>query len=326
MEDRTKKLPMQIGVLALVFLLFLSLDLTVYFFGIRRCLPDTSEGMQAKSVELTAYLPFAENTGAPRVDAEVHFDSAYPLPVLDCAAALYPVEAGIARSLYPEEAAEFDRGTGDYTEKSAIRMRNTRGAYRAIADGDADLLLCAAPSEEQLAYAAEKGVTLRLTPVGREAFVFLVNEKNPVSDLTEAQVKDIFAGKIRFWDQVGGAHRPISPVQRNKGSGSQTRMLKFMDGTPIAPDLFGPIGGTIGFSFRFYVSDLAAHSGVKMLSLNGVAPTAEHVADGSYPLVNPFYAVTRDGEENPNVEALLAFLLSEKGQELISLAGYAGIS
>ena len=50
------------------------------------------------------------------------------------------------------------------------------GGYKAIVDGETDILFCAAPSEEQKKYAEEKGVELVYVPVGLEAFVFFVNE------------------------------------------------------------------------------------------------------------------------------------------------------
>ena len=330
MED-TKKLRYQLPALAVTVLFFLCLDGFIWQFAVKRCLPAASKGMQAKSVELADYLPFAEGTGAPRVETEFALDPDYPVPVLDSAAALYPVTAGIAASVYPEDSVHFDAETGDFSPDSALRMRNTPGAYRALVDGDADLILGAAPSKEQLAYAEEHGVELVLTPVGREAFVFLVNAENPVDGLTSEQVRGMFAGRIRNWAEVGGTNRPVSPVQRNAGSGSQTTMLSFMGDEKMVPDFHALFGGSIGYSFRFYVENLAAGnaekgSGVKLLSLDGVYPDEAHVRDGSYPLVSDIYAVTRKDDHNPNTAALLAWLCSPDGQAVIEGGGYAALS
>ena len=66
------------------------------------------------------------------------------------------------------------------------------------------IVFCAMPSAEQLEYAEEQGVELALVPIGREAFVFIVNKNNPVDNLTSKQVRDIYSGKIKKWSEVGG--------------------------------------------------------------------------------------------------------------------------
>jgi phosphate transport system substrate-binding protein len=49
----------------------------------------------------------------------------------------------------------------------------TAEAYERLLDGDADIIFCTDPSNEQILSAKEKGITLNLTPIGKEAFVFL---------------------------------------------------------------------------------------------------------------------------------------------------------
>ena len=207
---------------------------------------------------------------------------------------------------------------------SKLQYHNTRGAYKGIVDGTIDIAFCAKPSDEQIQYGLDKGVELELTPIGREAFVFLVNKKNPVNNLTMEQLKDIYTGKITNWKDVGGVNRPINVVQRNKGSGSQTTLEKLF-GKDIASNFFGPLGASIGFSFRFYVEELTSHGHIKMLSLNDVYPDREHVQDNSYPIVSNFFMVNRKGESNPNVQKIKNFVLSPIGQEIINETGYVSL-
>jgi len=70
--------------------------------------------------------------------------------------------------------------------------------------------------------ARENGVTVNLTPIGKEAFVFFVNKHNPVSNLTIQQIKGIYSGRITNWKKLGGRNRNIRAYQRAKNSGSQT--------------------------------------------------------------------------------------------------------
>ena len=291
----------------------------IYFVFTNRCINDFSSQMQAKSVEVDEYLPFAENTKVVKREA-TKLDG--DLPVIDGAAALVPVFNSFVYSLYPENAVKYENG--DFTSDSKLQYHNTRGAFKGIVDGDVDIAFCAKPNDEQVQYGLDKGVELELTPIGREAFVFLVNKNNKVDNLSMQELKDIFTGKITNWSQVGGSYRPINVVQRNKGSGSQTALEKLI-GEEIKPNFFGPLGGSIGFSFRFYVEELTKHGHIKMLKLNDVYPDREHVQDNSYPIVSNFYAVTRKGETNPNVQKVLDFVLSTTGQEIINEIGYVGL-
>ena len=300
---------------------FVITNVFIYFVFTNRCVNDFSGQMQAKSVEVDEYLPFASETKIVKKEAEKITGD---LPVIDGAAALVPVFNSFVYSLYPEESIKYE--SGDFTSDSALQYHNTRGAYKGIVDGTADIIFCAKPSDEQVQYGLDNGVELELTPIGREAFVFLANKNNPVDNLSMAQLKDIYTGKITNWKQVGGANRPINVVQRNKGSGSQTTLEKLF-GKDIKSNFFGPLGASIGFSFRFYVEELTKHGHIKMLSLNDVYPNRENVQNETYPIVSNFFAVTRKGEKdtNENIKKVLDFILSPTGQDIVNETGYVGL-
>ena len=300
---------------------FVITNVFIYFVFTNRCVNDFSSQMQAKSVEVDEYLPFASETKIVKKEASEKLEG--DLPKIDGAAALVPVFNSFVYSLYPESSVKYENG--DFTKDSALQYHNTRGAYKGIVDGDIDIAFCAKPSNEQVQYGLDKGVELELTPIGREAFVFLVNKNNPVDNLTMDQLKDIYSGKITNWKDVGGANRPINVVQRNKGSGSQTSLEKLF-GENIASNFFGPLGASIGFSFRFYVEELTKHGHIKMLEVNGVYPDRNNVQSNAYPIVSNFFAVTRKGETNPNVQKVLDFVLSPTGQSIIDEVGYVGLN
>lgn len=313
------KLTKQIALIVFVAAMFAAFDIAVYNIFTKRYINDTSSEMQAKSIEVSKYLPFDENSGIVKIDSAAKLSG--ELPVIDGAAALYPVFSGFVNAVYPSDSVSFDGR--DFAPDSALQFHNTRGAYSAIVDSTADVVFCAAPSKEQLEYAEQNGVELELVPIGREAFVFIVNRNNPVSDLTVEQVKGIYSGEIKKWSEVGGENCYIDALQRNEGSGSQTRMLSFMDGVPMKRSLTGIFGSAIGFSFRYYVEGIVENSDVKMLSLNGVYPSPENVANESYPLVSSFYAVYRKDDTNPNIPVLIDWILSDEGQRIVEKSGYA---
>lgn len=314
-----KKLVKQILSIVGVVSAFVITNVFIYYVFTNRCINDFSSQMQAKSVEVDEYLPFAKETKIVKKEA-TKLDG--DLPKIDGAAALVPVFNSFVYSLYPESSVKYENG--DFTADSALQYHNTRGAFKGIVDGDVDIAFCASPNKDQIQYGLNKGVELELTPIGRESFVFIVNTNNPVDNLSMQQLKDIYTGKITNWKDVGGANRPINVLQRNKGSGSQTALEKLI-GEEIKPNMFGPLGASIGFSFRFYVEELTKHGHIKMLELNGVYPNKENVQNESYPIVSNFYAVTRKGETNPNVQKVLDFVLSPTGQKIVDEVGYVSL-
>ena len=327
-----KRLLLQIAMLAAVVLLFVGFNASVYVLLTRRLANNFSDTSQAKMVDVAAFLPFEENSDLAHIDTDFFIDG--DLPVLDGAAALVPVYASVIDSVYPDGCVTYEGGVfsddnyygENFAPDSKMQYKNTVRGYKAIVDGDTDILFCAAPSAEQIAYAEAQGVELVYVPVGLEAFVFFVNADNPVESLTVDEVRSIYSGEIRNWRQVGGENRVINPVTRLEGSGSQSMMQAFMGDTTIGgKSPLALFGGSIGFSFRYYLDDMVANSGVKMLSLNGVYPSRENIRSGSYPVIAQFYAIYRADNENENIPLLIDWILSEEGQALIEACGYTAI-
>ena len=189
-----------------------------------------------------------------------------------------------------------------------------------------DLVLATYPNADERQAAADAGVELVYVPIGLEAFVFFVNENNPVDTLSVEQIRDIYAGEYTNWSEVGGANRVINPVTRLSGSGSQSVMDAFMGERSIArKSPFSIAGGAIGFSFRYYMDGIVGNQAVKMLALNGIYPSAENIQNGSYPIISEFYAIYRADNTNENIPVLIDWILSEEGQTIIEQSGYVRI-
>lgn len=322
----------QIVTLVLIAALFAAFNLGLYQLLTRRLSNNFSSAAQARMIDVKRYLPHEAESDLPKVESSLKLSGS--LPVLDGAAALVPVYAAVIDNVYPVGCVTYEGGVfsddnyygENFGEDSAMQYKNTVRGYRAVVDGTTDILFCSGPSEEQKRYAEERGVALEYVPIGLEAFVFFVNERNPVDGLTAEQIQKIYAGEITNWAEVGGADRIINPVTRMEGSGSQTAFESFMGNTPIGrKSLLAVTGGSIGFSFRYYLHDIVENDAVKMLSLNGVYPSAENIQNRSYPVVIPFYAIYRADNEKENIPVLIDWLLSEEGQTLIEETGYVRI-
>ena len=291
----------------------------------------------APNINVHEYRPFTENSKIVKLDSEasLRFTEADDLPVLDGAAAVFPVYSAFVHAVYPEsEATELYRDVFQYN--------NTVGGYKLLGERKTDIFFGAYPSEEQIAAAEEKGTHFVYTPIGAEAFVFFVHKDNPIDSLTAEQIRKIYSGEITNWKELGGKNEKIAAFQRNEGSGSQSMLIRFMGDTPIMDpptelvnDLMSGIvekvsqyrstTAAIGFSYRYYMEGIIQNPDIKLIAIDGVAPTVENIANGSYPITTPLYAVTYKEQTNPNVQKLLDWILSPQGQNIITKTGYAGV-
>ena len=306
-------------------------------------------------------------TSSKVIDIDTNFEITSDFPKLDGATALYPIYISIAKSIYPEETivnldkeacvtatkdAIFTMDTSGLNEKypECVRTWNedlvtcskTKEAYRKIVDGEADIIFVAGPSKAQEEYAKEKGVELVYTPIGKEAFVFFVNSKNKLNNISVEQIQDIYSGKTTKWNELGIKYLgDIRAFQRAEGSGSQTALQNIMAEktlmTPPQEDIVELMGGiinktadyknyknAIGFSFRFYSTEMVKNDKIKLLSLNGIAPTLENIENGEYPITSEFFAVTRK-DASPNTLKIIDWLQTEEAQSIIKKVGYTPI-
>ena len=286
----------------------------------------------APNIRTEEYLPFVENTKIVKINnASLKLEG--ELPIIDGAAAVFPVYSAFVHATYPNTTKLYD-GVFEYN--------NTVPGYEMLAEGKTDIFFGAKPSKAQSEYANELGKEFVLTQVGTEAFVFFVHKDNPITNLTTEQIKGIYSGEITNWKEVGGKDEKIVAYQRNEGSGSQSMLQRFMGDTPImeAPTeqvndmMVGIINqvadyrsstASIGFSFRYYVEGIIKNPEIKLVSIDGIAPTIENIKNGTYPIIASLYAVTTNDQTNENVQLLIDWVLSEEGQKIIEETGYTGV-
>ena len=190
----------------------------------------------------------------------------------------------------------------------------------------------------------EANAQLEQKPIGRDALVFIVNENNPVKSLTQQQLKDIYAGKITNWKDVGGEDLDIVPFQRGEDSGSQTLFKKLLiqgdelmdPPTELAPAAMGELvdsiaaynnsANAIGFSVYYYIDQMYSQPGLRLLAVDDVTPSNDTIADESYPLCNEFYAVIHpDAAADSPERQLYDWLDTDAGQECIKKSGYVAV-
>ncbi|MBR0458178.1 MAG: substrate-binding domain-containing protein [Victivallales bacterium] len=289
-----------------------------------------------QNVDWSKYEPFEENNRLVKVvvPEEFRLDPEEGLPKMDGAYALYPVYGALVQAMYPKEIASMQHAYFPYHGSDTI--------YRKLLAGECDMIFALAPSQLQQEEATKAGLTFEMTPFCYDAFVFYVNANNPIENLTTEQIKGIYSGQITNWkDILGTVDTKIIAYQRNEGSGSQTTLQRLMGDTPIMPplkeDRVGGMGDIIndtanyrnyraalGFSFRFYATELLQNNRIKLLAIDGVAPTVDNIRQGNYPHIATAYIVTVR-PRTQNIRKIVEFLQSSMGQELVEKTGYVPI-
>lgn len=305
------------------------------------------------STDFSDYHVYSNNSKLVSLDHEPEFMIENPedMPVMDGAEATYPLYAAVAKTLYKNideielnfKQNGFDPDYGTSNNGTIVTFYNTAVGFERLVAGDVDLFFGAKPSASQLEYAKEAGVELVYTPIGKEAFVFFVEEDNPVDSMTSDQIKSIYHGDITNWKNLGGKNEEIVAFQRPERSGSQSMMVYFMGDVSLKEPLthemehsmMGIIenvveyqneAGAIGYSFRYFLEGLNEVDNVKMLEVDGVYPSNETIQNGTYPLVTTLYCITAKDNDNPYVQKVLDFLLSEDGQSLVEMTGYSPLN
>ena len=297
------------------------------------CEPQQEEISQPESSESSSVESGPEQS-APEVSEEITF-LRENFPRIDGSTSLIPLEAGIRAAIFGKSIEQAEKDVAHTT---------TWGSFKRLLSGDADIIFSTPISAEQQKMADEAGVKLEQVPVVKEAFVFVVNAKNPVDALSRQQIKDIYSGKITNWKQVGGSDEPIIAYQRNTDSGSQNYMIDFMGETPLmdAPtelrpgsmgglmDVIAPNDGSlgsIGYSVYAYAADMyGTGDNIKFIKVDGAAPTKETIISGEYPLSSYNYAIFRaDEPEEGAVRRLAEWMTSYDGQLAAAKAGYATV-
>lgn len=191
---------------------------------------------------------------------------------------------------------------------------------------------------------SELGVAPVEYVVGQDALAVYVHKDNPLKEITLSQLESIYAdgGTTTKWSELGielpGGSDEIVRVSRQNNSGTyayfREAVLKDNDFKLGSIDLSGSsdvvamvekTASAIGYSGMGYATD-----NVKMLKIkstddgDAVAPTADNVINGTYPIARPLMIYTA-GEPNDTLQTYLDWILGENGQGIVSEMGYVPV-
>ena len=254
------------------------------------------------------------------------------LPRLDGSTACVPLAEALCAVLLGESRESV---------QDLVHFNRTTQSFRNLMSGNCDLLIVGEPNASVYTEMEENGFEYDLETLGRDGLVFLVNEDNPVDNLTTDQIRAIYTGEITNWKEVGGNDAPIIPIQRNEGAGSQALIKKLiMKDVPMmeAPaeyiasamgelmevvKSYDSSANAIGYSVYYYAHDMEMAQGLKLLKVDGVEPCKQTIRDREYPHLNDYYCVIpASAEADSPTRILYEWLVTEEGQRLIAQEGY----
>ena len=195
---------------------------------------------------------------------------------------------------------------------------------QAAIDGTVDLGLAsrALKDEEKSNGAVENIVAL-------DGVAVVVNPENGVTDLTVEQIAQIFTGEITNWSELGGEDAEIAVFGRDSASGTRSAFEEILgiEDKCVYLNEYSSTGDVIGNvasnpNAIGYASLSAVDESVAAVGVDGVIPTEETVADGSFPIQRPFVVVTVEGTElSPAAQAFLDYAMSAEVADIIAAAG-----
>lgn len=205
----------------------------------------------------------------------------------------------------------------------------------ALINGSADMAMASRPmKEKEMTQAAEsRGSAPVEHAIALDALGVFVNNENPVKELTIAQVRDIFQGKVKNWSEVGGANAPLILYGRESSSGTYDYFREHvLDGGDFAPavqtlqgtaaiiNAVGQDKNGIGYGGIAYAQN-ARPLAISVEGATPVAPSEASVADGTYPLSRKLFFYFPQGSPE-RVTKFAEWSLTPEAQALVTQVGY----
>jgi phosphate transport system substrate-binding protein len=170
--------------------------------------------------------------------------------------------------------------------------------------------------------------------IGFGGTAVVVNAANQVSNLSREQLRQIYTGEVTNWLELGGLEPTIRPYIREANAATRQTFEAFVFGGSV-PTYGKNVAQTMEFeamftavnSFRGAIgiastgARTAGDARVKILKIDGVAPTQENITGGAYKMVRPLAVIySNTAELKPAVRAFFEFVKSPEGQRIAAAA------
>ena len=171
-------------------------------------------------------------------------------------------------------------------------------------------------------------------PIGFSGTAVVVNAANPLTNLSKEQLRKIYSGEVMSWLDLGGTEPTIRPYIREPNAATRQTFEAFVFGGSVPTygknvvqqteveamlTAINSFRGAIGIASTG--SRTASDKRVKMISIDGIAPSSENIASGEYKIVRPLALIySNTAEMKPAIRAFLEFAKSAEGQRIAAAA------
>jgi len=166
-----------------------------------------------------------------------------------------------------------------------------------------------------------------------DGIAIVVHPRNPIRNVSIEKIRDIYAGRVTNWKQLGWIDRQIDSVSREEGSGTRgafeelvmtkaeiSDRIMVQDSNGSVKEVVATDPYAIG-----YISLGVVDSKVKALSVGGIAPTTRNISAKKYRIVRPFLYLS-NGELNDSAGLFVKFVLSREGQSILKKEGLVPVN
>jgi phosphate transport system substrate-binding protein len=237
----------------------------------------------------------------------------------------------IGEELAPRLISEYQKD--HKTAMFDLEFKGTGYGLGALMGHFCDIAAASKPvGKEQEEIAKIRNFQFKEYVLGSYVVTILVNSGNPVSNLSSNQVLSLFTGQVQNWKEVGGPDAPVHLLVRDPVSGTHlgfkelamanqdygTNLQFFTNYVGIAAAV-AKDPSAVGYSGL----DVTAPAGTKVVSIDGVAPSAATVNAKKYAYSRLLRFYTDAVNEPPRAADFINFTMSAGGQTVLTQMGYA---
>lgn len=223
-----------------------------------------------------------------------------------------------------------------YKEKSGvgatISESGSGNGVKSLINGACDIAnMSRFMKDSEFKTCVEKGILPVAHVVAFDGLAVVVNPANKVSALTDAQIADIYTGKITNWKQLGGDDAEIVVISRDTNSGTYetfnelilrkkavVKGAEYVGSNGQAKTRVASTKNAIAYVGLGFVDDT-----VKTLSVDGILPSAKTIVSGKYPIARPLFMFTNGYPKMGSaVYDFVTLHLTEEGREIVKDLGY----
>lgn len=237
-----------------------------------------------------------------------------------------------------------EKATEPYNKINPDAQINAQGGgsgtgLTQVLGGSVDVGMSDIFAEEKLD--ADKAKQIVDHKVCAEGFGVAISKSLGVDNLTSAQLKDIFSGKVTNWKQVGGSDKPIFIIHRTAGSGTRATFEKVVlggdkslenDSLGVTQDSNGAVlsamkqnDGAISYLGLAYMNTQEAKDAIKIVKLDGVAAEKANIADGSYKFWSWGHMYTK-GEATGVAKDFIDYVSNKVDKSILDELGFVSAS